>query len=82
MAYITGTDAIDIAKLAGVQLHKGPARITDEADTSWSNAESQLESGLAKPDDFYIDTMRLSPSDSSDIILSLIGMWKASKDLA
>ena len=82
MAYITGMDAIDIAKLAGLQLHKVPSRSEEEPDTFWRTAEYNITSGLAKPDDYYIDLMRLSPGDSRDIILSLIGMWKASKDLA
>lgn len=74
--YITGTDAIDLARLTGLQLHRHPARIGAEPDTDWRTADFLVSAGHS-PDDFFIDLARLSPKDYSDIILSLMGLWQA-----
>lgn len=77
--YVTGSDAIDIARLTGIQLHRQPARIGAEPDTDWKTAEFLVSAG-ATPDDFFIDLTRLNAKESADIILSLMGMWKAVRD--
>lgn len=79
--YITGTDAIDIARLTGLQLHRHPAKLDAEPDTDWRTAEFLTQSGTSA-DEFFIDLARLSTQDNINIIVSLIGFWKASKDYA
>ena len=78
--YLSGADAIDVARLTGLQLHRNPAKAGVAPDTDWRTADFLVMAG-ASPDEFFIDLGRLSPADSADIILSLIGMWKASHDL-
>lgn len=77
--YVTGIDAIDLARLTGLQLHRQPARIGAEPDTDWKTAEF-LAAGGVPVDDFFIDLSRLSPEDSATCVLSLIGIIKAMHD--
>lgn len=77
--YITGSDAIDLARLTGLQLHRQPARIGAEPDTDWKTADF-LVMGGTPADDFFIDLSRLSTEDASNCVLSLIGIIKAMHD--
>lgn len=74
--YLTGADAIDLARLTGLQLHRAPARANAVADTDWSTAELLVSSGT-NADDFFLDLTRLSSQEASDCIQSLVGLWKA-----
>jgi len=71
--YLVGVDAIDLARIAGLQLHRGATRPGDTPDTHWSVADSLIAGG-ASPDEFFIDVTRLSGEDSANAILSLIGL--------
>lgn len=70
--YIVGTDAIDIARITGVQLHRAPCRTTDAADTSWQVADLAIQEG-ADPAEFFMDPSRLCNSDASTVIHGLAG---------
>ncbi len=78
---LTGTDAIDVARMSGVQLHRAPAHAGDTPDTSWVAAEAAIKAGDAELDDFYIDLDFLPTGDAGTIILCLIAVQKAWHDL-
>ncbi len=75
--FITGTDAIDIAKMAGVQLCRAPCRNGEPPDTSWEAAELSMRLGDSVVDDYSIDLDSLPTEDAGNIILCLIAMYKA-----
>lgn len=77
--YITGVDAIDVARLTELELHRGASRISDRPDTSWQQADALVASGT-DPDEFYIDINRLSKLEAANVILSLIGAFQAWHD--
>lgn len=77
--YLSGRDAIDVAKMSGVQLYRAPCSIEEAPDTAWQTAEAAIAAG-ADPEEFFLDLDRLAPRDSGSIILSLVGMFKAWHD--
>jgi hypothetical protein len=77
--YIIGQDAIDIAKLADVQLHKVPCSLEEAPDTSWRAAEEQVAAG-EDIDLFMIDPYRLTQESAGHIIHALVGVFKAWHD--
>lgn len=79
--YITGRDAVDLAMLSGVLLRKAPCHAADPADTSWQAAEISLSMG-EDPGLFYIDLDNLTSQEAGDLILALVGVFKAIHDFA
>lgn len=77
--YVSGKDAIDLARMSGVQLYRVPAAIDEPPDTSWDTADAAVAAG-EDPDLFFIDLDRLCNNDAGTIILSLIGAFKAWHD--
>jgi hypothetical protein len=77
--YLCGADAVDVARMAGVQLYRVPACIDEPPDTSWATADAAIAAG-EDPGLFFIDLDRLKPEDAGTIILSLIGIFKAWHD--
>lgn len=75
--FVTGCDALDVARLTGVQLHRAPCRNGEPPDTSWEAAELSMRMGDSAVDDYYIDLDSLTATDAGTIILSLIGAFKA-----
>lgn len=78
--FIVGQDAIDVAKLSGVQLHRVPSNADEPADTDWKVAEALVDIGGVTVDSFYIDLDKLPTEDAGSIILSLIAIHKALHD--
>ncbi len=77
MNLLAGLDAIDLARISGVQLHRHPCKGGDQADTDWSTAEKAIIAGLADSSDFYVDSKTLTSIESWLIIASLITTIKA-----
>lgn len=77
--YIIGHDAIDLARMAGIQLHKVPASLEEPPDTSWQIAEAQIAAG-EDPDLFMVDPYRMTNETAGDTIHALVGMFKAWHD--
>ncbi len=75
--FVTGNDALDVARMTNVQLHRAPCRNGEPPDTSWEAAELSVRLGDSVVDDYYIDLDSLSNNDAGLIILSLIGAFKA-----
>lgn len=81
MGYIVGSDALDIARMTGLQLHRTPARRGAAPDTSWTVAEGLIASDKrVSVDDFFLDTADWSALDAHDVVESLIGLYKATLD--
>ena len=78
--YLTGGDAIAVAKMSDVQLHRTPCRAGEPADTSWRAAELSIRLGDATEDDYYLDLDALPVEDAGTVILCLVGMCKAVLD--
>ncbi len=78
--FIAGTDAIEVAKISGVQLSRAPCRKGEDPDTNWRTAELCIAMGDAVADDFYIDLDSLPVQDAGTVILCLVGMCKAILD--
>lgn len=81
MGYIVGRDALDIARMTGLQLHRTPARRGAKPDTDIAVAESLIanEKHITE-DDFYLDTVDWSAADAHHVTESLIGLYKATLD--
>ena len=80
MGYIVGSDAIDIARMTGLQLHRTPARKGAKPDTSWDTAESLIDGKHITADDFFLDTSNWTADDAHNVTESLIGLYKATLD--
>lgn len=81
MGYIVGRDALDIARMTGLQLHRTPARRGATPDTSVTVAEHLIANERhVKEEDFFFDTDDWSPEDTYNVVESLIGLYKATLD--
>lgn len=76
---ICGQDAIDLAKMSGVQLCRVPCKVGDPPDTSWQAAEEAIADG-DDIDYFFIDLDNICSDDAGKIILALTGMFRAWDD--
>ncbi len=77
--YVTGADAIDLARMTELDLHRGKSRIGDKPDVHWTVADYLVSTGV-DPEEFFMDLGRMKPADLATIIQSLIGLWKARHD--
>ncbi len=73
---LAGSDAVDLARLTGLHLHRNPAKRGDTPDTHWLVAERAIATGTPE-DEFFIDLQDMPSCDSANAILSLIGLVKA-----
>ena len=76
---ICGQDAIDLAKMSGVQLCRVPCKVGDPPDTSWQAAEEAIADG-DDIDYFFLDLDNITPDDAGKIILAMTGMFRAWTD--
>ncbi len=75
--YLIGEDAVDLARITGLDLFRMPYGVNDKADTGWKVADDLIAKGEATVDDFLFDLDRLSNEHASHTILSLVGFLKA-----
>lgn len=75
--FIVGQDALDIAMMTGLQLHRGETRHNSTPDTAWVTAQALIVAGGATALDFYIDPYALTNVQAGDTIHHLIGLFKA-----
>lgn len=81
MGYIVGRDALDIARMTGLQLHRVPTRRGEKPDTDISVADALIASGQhITENDFFLDTADWTAKDAHDVTESLIGLYKATLD--
>lgn len=77
--YLSGNDAIDIARMSGIQMCRVPCKIGDPPDSSWQVAEEAIADG-EDPEMFFLDLDHISSDDAGAAILALVGMFKAWHD--
>lgn len=77
--YVSGADAIDLARMSGLQLNRVPCKVDDVPDTSWEVADKLIAEGV-DPEEFFMDLDRLTVEQAGHVILCLVGMSKALHD--
>ena len=77
--YLSGSDALDIARMSGIQLCRVPCKIGDPPDTSWQTAEEAIADG-DDPINYFLDLDHISSDDAGKAILALTGAFRAFVD--